>query len=205
MTSATGVVDAERSTVLSPGAVGASGPVSQKNLNCTSVGEIGAVGVIERMNVWAWLRPRFTGVLTVPVTVLVPALVVWKVNVAGMALARAIRHPITGMLVVLMTVANTVAVAPTWTERLFGRMAAERAKAGDAPKRTSSPASHRFDALPIRRRIGAHTTARAGPWSMGAAQRLHSACHGARCVSTSGSHDHLAEDLTIQEESHGLR
>src|SRR5262245_58294879 len=90
-----------------------------------------------------------------------------------------------------MIVANTVAVAPTCTERLLGSTAAERllAWAGDAMRRRSPPnpmiEAARWDA------IGRNTTAGEGRWSMG--------------VPPSGRHDDFAEDFTVQEKPHGFR
>src|SRR5688500_3193183 len=64
------------------------------------------------------------GVCGAPVSALVAGLVVWYRNEAGNDVAGLIAQPTPATAPGLMMVANAVAVPPTWTERLDGRMAA---------------------------------------------------------------------------------
>jgi hypothetical protein len=72
ITSGTGLVEAESRSVLTPTIVGAGLVLVPVKLNATSVGAIGAIGVMLITKVWEPLRPgMFTGVFGDPVNAFV--------------------------------------------------------------------------------------------------------------------------------------
>src|SRR5262245_49635122 len=66
--SGTGVTEAESSSVFSPVLIGAGSLFAQSKLNCTSVGPIGAVGVMAKTKLCAAPASIFAGVLGKPMT-----------------------------------------------------------------------------------------------------------------------------------------
>jgi hypothetical protein len=77
MTSETGVALAENSSVFSLMNVGAGPSLSQLNVKLTSVAAISLLAVIVKTKLWLPIAGIVTGVLALPVGVLVTASVVW--------------------------------------------------------------------------------------------------------------------------------
>src|SRR5262245_5159118 len=126
-TSATGLVDAERSSVLTPVMTGADAVLVQLKLKRTSVAANAALGVIEITYVCRPPAGMSTAVLGEPVTALVLGSVVWNDSVAGSVVSKPMPQLKAVTLAGLMIVAKAVAVADTSTERLDGKTDASTA------------------------------------------------------------------------------
>src|SRR5580700_10625515 len=111
--SGTGVVEAERLSVLTP-VIEAAGPgaLAQVKVKATSVGGNAAVGVNAITKVPACPAAMLVGVLAVPVTALVLGSVVWNRKLAGTLVAGAIVQVAALSGPALMIVAKAVGVAP---------------------------------------------------------------------------------------------
>src|SRR5580698_8027862 len=107
--SGTGVVDAERFSVLTPTREGAAGALAQEKLKATSVGANGALGVRPRTKLCDWPAPMSIGAFGTPVSILVSGSVVWKTKLAGTLVCGAIMQAEPAAVPKLSMVANAVA------------------------------------------------------------------------------------------------
>jgi hypothetical protein len=124
--SGTGVFDADSKSVFRPVVTGAGLVLEQSKVNSTSVGLNEAVVV--KANTYVCSPPAgiSTGVFGVPTSAFVAGSVVWYEKLAGMKVIGCKPQLSAVVSSMLMTVANAVAVSPTWTERLLGSTAAAR-------------------------------------------------------------------------------
>src|SRR5258706_13223128 len=124
--SGTGVADAAKRNVLTPVVTGAGNAFVQEKVRVTSVGVIGVVGMNANMYVWSPPAGMSTGVLGVPVGVLLAGFVVWKRNVADRLVRCASPQALAGPVPGLMIVAKAVPGVPPRPHRLPGNTPAAR-------------------------------------------------------------------------------
>jgi hypothetical protein len=124
MTSGAGDEDAESNIVFTPEMTRAALTLLHEKVNVTSVGP-NALPIVKAIkNDCPPPAGIEAGVLGEPVRVFVDGSVVWYMKVAGTAMAGLIAQSVAVVPPPFRMVAKAVAVPPTWTERLLGRIAA---------------------------------------------------------------------------------